>query len=231
MSTILGCSVRDVYPLLGNIGEDQLPLEVVLPIYHSVVTKRLNDMSISQNNWFTKSVERTVTSNDVPLNSITDFGTPVQVQALVGGTAYNWKPMRFVTLEALDDFAETGQMVVAFYGQGSTLRLRFARGFSLPIKIKIWYEPNVVLADGYQSTNPIPDNFLPLVNYEVAALCAPHVVGVSAEQAASLTALVPMYLNQVSHFLEQWRVKTNPSTVEHRAYSKRRFDRRRFGGN
>ena len=186
-------------------------------------------MSISQNNWFTKSVERTVTSPDIPLGSITDFGTPVQLQVLVGGGSF--KPMRFVTLESLEDFAETGQVVAAFYGQGSTLRLKFARNYGLPIKIKIWYEPNVVLSDGYQSTNPIPDNFLPLINYEVAALCAPHVVGVSAEQASSLAALVPMYRDQVNQFLEQWRVKTNPSTVEHRAYTKRRFSRNRFGGN
>lgn len=228
----LQCSVRGVYPLLGNIGEDQLPLEVVLPLFHSVVTKRLNQMAISNNNWFTKPKERTVTVQDSLLN-IEDFGSPVQVEVLVNSGSYYpiWKPIRIATLESLNDFREDSTLAVAFYGIGDTRRMRFSRPHGLPGLIRIWYEPFLQLENGFRSENPIPENLLPLVNFETAILAAPHIKDVTPEQRASASLMIENYRNEVAQWDGQFKTFINPLQLEHRAYAKRRYSRNRFGGN
>lgn len=226
----LRCSAASVYALLGNLPMDQLPLEVVLPLYNMVVQKRLNDLKISTNNWFTQYVDRTVTGEEIHLG-IDNFGTPVQVQVEVSGIVQPyWKPMQIVSFEGLQDWRETGKLVCAFRGQGADAYLKLDRNYLLPSRVRIWYEPESQMVDGYGSEVPIPVNFIEFINMEVAMLCAPHAQDLTPEQAQRMSALIPLYGAQVTEMRKQWEVLTN-SQFEHRAYAKRRFDRRRFGGN
>lgn len=217
--------------MLGNLSEDELPIEVALPLYSIIVQKRLNELNVSQNNWFTKSTERNVSSSEINLG-IEDFGSLVQVKALAVNSVgvVEFLPIRVVAFEALEDFRRSGQAACAVYGLGNEAKLKFSQSSYLPAKVRIYYEPYKQLNDGYESDNPIPANYLSMINLETAVLCAPHVRNTSESQARQLQAIVALYQEQVREFEKTWS-RMFDAQAEHRAYSKRRYSRRRFGGN
>jgi hypothetical protein len=224
----LRLDIRQVYSLLGNVTPDNLPIEVALPIYYSLVKKYLNKLKISVNNYFLKSSEIPAGVQDFPIN-IPDFGAISQLQVYTGSSIDPYKPVQKVAFEVLLDHARSGAFAYAVYGGvGTSARIRFTPAQTYPARVRVYYEPAVLSGFDYGADNPIPESLVDVINYEAAVLCAPHLRDLPPERMQALAALIPLYQRQADELRTIFETLSE-GHFEHRPYKRLPFRRSNFG--
>lgn len=173
MNADLRSYVSDVRMKLGNVGERELPLHVMLSRLYSIVNKRLVELNLSSQNWLLRAFEFPLNGTDTyPLSGAEGFGTPVMVE-IASGQGGNYIPIEMVNRTNLQLVHGSGKVGVAFDSDGNTPTIRLSTpGYG---SLKIWYEPDEPMPRNLEANVPLQRLFRDYVTTEAAMLCLPYV--------------------------------------------------------
>lgn len=218
--------VRDVYSHLGiEVGDQVLPLRIVLNELLDVSDRRFLEAQLSDSNLLVKSFELTIQSPDLIYQlPVDDFGQPVRVEFISETTGLNYANVQIVNHNNLHLFrSQSRNMACAFFGTPVSMEVTFS--LSSPLTLKVWYEPDVIPDPRTLDTElPFRNIFIPMLASETALLCLPHLIGkIPMEKIQFLTQVLYRKLSEWEVLWQTWKNgQLNRSTVQKRKFNQRR---------
>jgi hypothetical protein len=166
--------VSDIRMKLGNVGERDLPLHILLSRLYSVINKRIVELNISTQNWVLRWYEFSFNGSDTyPLSGIEDFGNPILVEiADVSGGTYI--PIETVNRTNVRLAMEANKAAAAFDVIDEQPMIHFTIPAYLGVA-RIWYEPDTPQPRNLSANVPLKRLFRDYITTEVSLLCLPYV--------------------------------------------------------
>jgi hypothetical protein len=170
----------------------------------------LEDLRESDQNQKIKRLEFTLPSNtnEVDLKALADdiFTVAwVEVRLDHNQNFQQWRFVPTVNLDAIEDYADRGEIACAFYGEDvDALKIVFSyygaeNGFS---QHRLRYDPNITLPDLLTDTVKLPNNLANVITHDITSELIPYVKLRMIDQVTEETA--PM-MNMKLAALEQIR--------------------------
>jgi hypothetical protein len=221
--------ISDVYTILGtSVGDQLLPLRVVLTELLEVSDRRYLEAALSDRNLLVRTFELSVGSPDLVYTlPVDDFGEAVRVEYISPTTGDNYSNVEIVNHNNLHLYKGSGRpMSISFFGTPQQCEVTYAS--TSPTTLRVWYQPDIQLDQRtIESFLPFNNIFQTMIVAETAFMCLSHLGGrLPMEQLQMLNATLRWKLAEWEPLWKKWtQGQLNRSTIRKRGYN----DRRRRG--